>query len=160
MSNRFMRSLENPFELSSCAAFSLGPNTSNPRARSASESPTANGASGPITTKSGETCSTSSCILCKSVGSTSKHGPTSSIPGLPGAQKTSSTSSDCAIFQAKACSRPPDPTTSIFMAPAHARSRDQDQALRNFLQIFGSKWANFEALAFSDTGHIKSENTQ
>src|SRR6185369_8187809 len=37
------------------------------------------------------------------------------VPALPGATKTRETRSDCASRQASACSRPPEPTTSIFM---------------------------------------------
>ena len=37
------------------------------------------------------------------------------MPGFPGAQKISLTSGDCASFQTRACSRPPEPTTRTLM---------------------------------------------
>ena len=42
------------------------------------------------------------------------------VPALPGATKTCDTRCDCAIFQARACSRPPPPMTSSFIAPTPA----------------------------------------
>ncbi len=37
------------------------------------------------------------------------------MPALPGAETSRVSSGDWAIFQASACSRPPDPTRRIFM---------------------------------------------
>src|SRR5881628_2978587 len=38
------------------------------------------------------------------------------VPAFPGAQKISLTRGDCLSFQVSACSRPPLPTTRIFIA--------------------------------------------
>jgi hypothetical protein len=51
----------------------------------------------------------------------------SAIPALPGAQKSAPQVGDSAIAQHNACSRPPDPTTRIFIAspdPRLASARD------------------------------------
>ena len=38
------------------------------------------------------------------------------MPGLPGAQTSRANNGDRLIFQARACSRPPDPTSRMFIA--------------------------------------------
>jgi hypothetical protein len=45
------------------------------------------------------------------------------MPGLPGAQYSASHSGDCASFHARACSRPPAPTTSTFCCKEQAQCR-------------------------------------
>src|SRR5947209_6002191 len=40
------------------------------------------------------------------------------MPALPGAQYTASTIGEAEIAQARACARPPEPTTSTFIGPA------------------------------------------
>src|SRR5690606_39467888 len=46
-----------------------------------------------------------------------------SVPPLPGATNRASTSADCAILQASACSRPPDPMTITRIFALHAYAR-------------------------------------
>ena len=92
----------------------VGPNTGMCSARQASARPAAKAASGPTTTSSICSClakSTNSGILLASIGTFL---PICCVPGLPGAISSSLKSGDCAIFQARACSRPPEPTNKTF----------------------------------------------
>src|SRR5215472_8537568 len=79
-----------------------------PRERKASTTPATRGASGPTTVRFAPV------RRAASRGSPGRQVAIRAIPGLPGHAK-SSTPSDCANFQHRACSRPPLPITSIFI---------------------------------------------
>jgi len=107
-------SLANAFDPSIRAAALLGPNTATPARLSSSATPATSGASGPTTTRSISCCrerpsrpSTSSTLM-------GWQRPSAAMPGFPGAACSSVSRLLCAIFQASACSRPPDPTIRTF----------------------------------------------
>jgi hypothetical protein len=52
------------------------------------------------------------------------------VPGLPGAQYSAPQRSDCASFQASACSRPPPPTTSTLWACGAASAGVRVRSMR------------------------------
>src|SRR5581483_728649 len=97
--------------------------------------PKARGLSGPTTVKS----------ICFSPANPSKPGrssadtgahcasplpcfnSSSAMPAFPGAQTSFLTRGDCASFQTRACSRPPDPMTRTFMAAIQAGPPPQVQ---------------------------------
>src|SRR5215831_5757626 len=111
-----MKALAKSLELSSCAAFAVGPTIARPAARNASTTPAASGASGPTTVSpigSAFAKPTSASISVRSILVSSG---SSAVPPLPGATKTFAARSDCAILHASACSRPPEPMTSTFIA--------------------------------------------
>ncbi len=97
------------------AACWLGPNTRSPELWNASTMPLTRGASGPTTVRSTPFCRAKRRSCRTSVCPMSTHSASSAMPALPGAQKTCSTSGESAIFQTRACSLPPPPTTSTFM---------------------------------------------
>ena len=108
-----MTSLAKAFDPSRRAAAADAPKTATPAAASRSASPSTSGASGPTTTKSmrfstaqRERASTSSAAMAT-------FSARRAVPGLPGAQYTFSASGLWEIFQTRACSRPPPPTTRI-----------------------------------------------
>jgi hypothetical protein len=47
--------------------------------------------------------------------SSATHSASCAMPALPGAQNSRSASGLAAIFQASACSRPPEPSSRMFM---------------------------------------------
>src|SRR6185295_3378500 len=49
--------------------------------------------------------------------SSGTHSASRAIPALPGAHRSFVVSGEAAIFQASACSRPPEPMRRIFIAP-------------------------------------------
>ena len=116
-------------EASIAAAAEVGPNAAIPSASSASTSPRTSGASGPTTTKSilsRRQKPTSPEISLEPIGT---HSASSEIPAFPGAQYSRSTSGEAAIAQARACSRPPEPTisTRITCPPLSLGRRAGDQ---------------------------------
>ena len=110
---RAKNSLLNALLPSSCAPCAPGPNVGSPFARSLSASPATSGASGPTTTRSTPSSRASSTSFACSSTLTAMQRASPSIPGLPGAAITS-----CPLSVRRytsACSRPPLPTTRIFM---------------------------------------------
>ena len=82
------------------------------RRASRRRAPPTSGASGPQTTRSARSATavaTSSGTASAAIGMQRTCG-SAAMPGLPGATTSSATSGLAAIFQASACSRPPDPT--------------------------------------------------
>ena len=51
------------------------------------------------------------------------------MPGFPGAQTSRDSSGDWVIFQANACSRPPEPTRRMFIAAAFGPAVVHGQAV-------------------------------
>src|SRR5437588_9846 len=87
-----------------------------PAARNASTTPAASGASGPTTVSAACSARASATSCLVSVIATLVSPASSAVPALPGATKTFPTRGERAIFQASACSRPPEPMTSTFTA--------------------------------------------
>ena len=110
-----MKALAKSFELSSCAAAWVGPKIFMPRARNTSTMPAASGVSGPTTVKPIFSLSANSASSLMSVIGIFFKRLSSAVPPLPGATYTTCIRFDCASLEAKACSRPPEPTTSIFI---------------------------------------------
>src|SRR5262245_276211 len=73
--------------------------------------PSASGSSGPTTVRPMFSFLAKRISRSKSFASIGTLTPSSPVPALPGAQKTSSTRGDCASFHTRACSRPPLPMT-------------------------------------------------
>jgi hypothetical protein len=113
---RAMNSLEKILLPSSRAAAFEGPNTARPASRKRSASPSTSGPSGPTSVRS--TASRRASVRSPSTSfalTSGKLRPTSAVPGLPGAIKTSVTCGLCFNDQASACSRAAAPTISTFM---------------------------------------------
>src|SRR6266852_1995800 len=106
------------FELSSCPAALVGPNALKPAALRSSTIPAAIGASGPTTTKSTALFLQKSITAAWSAISSATHSASRAIPALPGAHQSFVTRGEAAIFHARACSRPPEPSKRIFMNAA------------------------------------------
>src|ERR1700750_3073730 len=102
-------SLVKPFELSSCEAALLGPNALIPAAPRSSTMPAASGPSGPTTTRSTLLALHHAVTAAWSATSSAIHSASLAIPALPGAHHNLVRSGDAVIFQASACSRPPEP---------------------------------------------------
>src|SRR5271165_4269761 len=85
--------------------------------------PSASGLSGPTTVKSQRVAlakasnpgKSSALRLTHSTGAPFLTNRSAAMPALPGAQQTFSDRGDLVNFQTNACSRPPEPTTRIFM---------------------------------------------
>ena len=101
--------LANAFEPSILAAAASGPKHRIPASRSASPAPATSGASGPITTRSGLSLRASATIWSGTGATSGWVWARASMPGLPGAAWTSSRLK----ARTRACSRPPDPMTSM-----------------------------------------------
>ena len=114
----FINSLENALLASMTAALALGPKAGMPAFSRASTIPKARGSSGATTTKSMAFSLAQLTMPSTSVAFTATHCAAWAIPPLPGAQNSSVTLGDWASFQQMACSRPPEPTTKIFMKRA------------------------------------------
>src|SRR5271167_587063 len=93
-----------------------------PASARASARPASTALSGPITTRSAAISRASATCPATSVGAIGLSSASVAMPGLPGAQTSRVVSGDWSIFQARACSRPPDPTTRMFMRAALARA--------------------------------------
>src|SRR4029450_3623458 len=115
MPARAQRSLVNPFDPSSWAAAALGPNVAIPAARAASATPATKGASGPITISSTARSFASATTAVGSQGSIATHSAQRAMPGLPGAAIKALQLCDCFNRHASASSRPPDPSSRMFM---------------------------------------------
>src|SRR5688500_4876178 len=115
MSCLAQRSLVRPLEPSSWAGIRFGPKTQKPMVRRLSASPSTSGASGPMTIISTEFFRQKSTVARWSAGSIATICANSAIPGFPGAANSLPRRSDCASFQASACSRPPEPSSRTFM---------------------------------------------
>src|SRR3982751_4042794 len=102
--------LVNVLELSSRPAAWVGPNALKPAALRSSTMPAAIGASGPTTTKSISLALQKSITAAWSVISSGTHCASRAIPALPGAHQSFVTRGEAAIFHARACSRPPEPS--------------------------------------------------
>ena len=124
----FITSLAKDFEPSIRAAAALGPNTATPACRSVSATPATSGPSGPTTTRSMPSVSREPeqpfCVL----GAHRMALAERAIPGLPGAACSAASRALRASFQASACSRPPEPTTSTLTGRVYSASRrDSDR---------------------------------
>jgi hypothetical protein len=108
-----MTSLAKAFDPSSWAAAALGPKTGIPASVSLSASPSTSGVSGPTTTRAIPFPTAHRASPSTSSPGMATFSARRAVPGLPGAQKTFSASGLWAIFQTRACSRPPPPTTRI-----------------------------------------------
>src|SRR4051812_23941834 len=140
------KSLVNPFEPSSRAAALTGPNVLNPAASRSSTMPATSGASGPTTTKSTLLALQNAITAAWSAISRATHSASRAIPALPGAHQSFVVSGEAAIFQASACSRPPEPRRRMFMPrrfsmrapPGKARK----PAIPQWIEALGpSNWA-------------------
>src|SRR3978361_680706 len=114
------------FELSSCPAALVGPNALKPATLRSSTMPAAIGASGPTTTKSTLLDLQNSITAEWSVISTATHSASRAMPALPGAHHSLVSSGDAAIFQAKACSRPPEPRRRMCLNAASPKMSAQE----------------------------------
>src|SRR5690606_16078015 len=112
---RFMKALAKSFDDSSWAAARVGPKIFRPRARKMSTMPAASGASGPTTVNATCSRSASAARVCGSLTGMLRTPGSRAVPPLPGATMTCWTLGERARHQASACSRPPEPTTRIFM---------------------------------------------
>src|SRR3954447_1094340 len=81
-----------------------------------SATPATSGASGPTTTRSTSSERTRSSSPSASSTRTGWQRPRRPMPGFPGAACSSPRDGACASFHARACSRPPEPTTRTFTA--------------------------------------------
>ena len=107
-----MTSLAKLFEPSILAACAPGPKTAIPAWRSSSPTPATSGASGPITTSSAPTVPARPRSPSPSSARTGWQFPSWAMPGFPGAACSSVSDALVASFQARACSRAPEPTRS------------------------------------------------
>src|SRR3569623_1200907 len=122
---RARKSFAKALEPSSWAAARVGPKQRRPAARKESTTPFTNGISGPTMVRS------TSCARAKAVNfSTASTARATfstlgsrAVPALPGATYTLSTRGDCAVFQARACSRPPLPMINTFMTASIGSDR-------------------------------------
>ena len=114
MRYRFIRSLENALEPSIIAALALGPNALRPADSNLSTMPATKGASGPTTVRSTALSLANSRSPRMSSAATGTHSASWAIPALPGAQYIFLTFLLWDSFQTRACSRPPEPMTSMF----------------------------------------------
>ena len=97
------------------APAATGPNAVMPTAWSASTRPFTSGASGPTTTRSGRFASAQATMPAMSSAPIARFVAHAAVPAFPGAQNNSCPAASCANRHVMACSRPPDPTTRIFM---------------------------------------------
>src|ERR1700752_4556739 len=127
------RSLVKPFEPSSRAAAFVGPKARKPAASISSTMPATSGLSGPPTTKSTASPLHNATTAAWSVMSIGTHSASFAMPALPGVHQSLVVSGEAAIFQASACSRPPEPRSRIFMGRdvAGFGARSPDEAKRN-----------------------------
>ena len=110
-----MTSFAKRLEPSMRAPAATGPNAVMPTAWSASTRPFTSGASGPTTTRSGRFASAQATMPAMSSAPIARFVAHAAVPAFPGAQNNSCPAASCANRHVMACSRPPDPTTRIFM---------------------------------------------
>src|SRR5438270_7169439 len=115
MPNSLQSALVNPLDPSSCEACRLGPNALMPAWARSSTMPAASGVSGPTTTRSTALVRQNPITAAWSAISSATHSASRAIPALPGAHQSFITSGDAAIFHARACSRPPEPSRRMCM---------------------------------------------
>src|SRR6478672_1701232 len=113
---------------SSRAASAEGPKTANPASRHTSATPATSGASGPTTTRSTPCSRATAATAFPSRMSTGTQRAVTSMPGLPGAAMTASTSGSAAMALTRACSRAPEPSTRTFTAPSLGCAEARQQA--------------------------------
>src|SRR2546421_1373914 len=92
-----------------------GPKMGSPRSRNTSATPATRGISGPTTVRSICERSAKSASCGRWVTAIGTHSAMDAMPGLPGAAYNFVTRWPCANFQVRACSRAPEPITSIRM---------------------------------------------
>ncbi len=98
--------------------------------------PFTSGSSGPTTTMS-ICCSMHACLRAgKSFTPNGRLVPSWAVPGLPGAIHKPLQCGLAAIFQASACSRPPDPSNKIFIPNLFAAKVIRDDGLKPCLCSF------------------------
>src|SRR5574340_641876 len=124
---RTMNALAKSLEDSSCAAALVGPKILRPAARNASTTPAASGASGPTTVSSMASRLTNPIRSGMAVMATFSTPSSKAVPALPGATYTFCTLAPCARRHASACSRPPEPMTSIFMLILFSEKREKGE---------------------------------
>ena len=111
----FIKFLENTLLPSIIAAFLFGPKQGIPIAFKASTAPSTNGSSGATTAKSIAFSFAKSTIPSMSFAPIFTQVASAAIPPLPGSAKISVTSLFSLSFLMMVCSRPPPPTTKIFI---------------------------------------------
>ena len=119
-----MNFCEKTLEDSNCAALRFGPQMRKPLAWNKSAMPSARGLSGPTTVRAGffsranasrdGRSSAAMAAHCTAAPFSVKH--SAARPALPGAHHNRVRRGDCANFQTRACSRPPEPITRTFIA--------------------------------------------
>src|SRR4029079_12682602 len=115
MLNSVQSALVKPLDPSSCAACLPGPNALMPAFARSSTMPAASGVSGPTTTRSTALPWQKSITAAWSPISSATHSASRAMPALPGAHHNLVRSGEAAIFHARACSRPPEPSRRMFM---------------------------------------------
>ena len=117
------RSLVKPLEPSSRAAALVGPNALMPAAVEVVDDAGAPAAP-PARPRRGRSCARGRTRprAAWSATSSATISPSRAMPALPGAQKSRSTSGLAAIFQASACSRPPEPRRRMFIRGRRTRA--------------------------------------
>src|SRR4051812_44882520 len=121
MPNSVHSALVKPFELSSWAGILSGPNALMPAAVRSSTIPAASGVSGPTTTSSTALVLQKSITAAWSATSSATHSASRAIPALPGAHQNLVTRGEAAIFHARACSRPPEPSRRMCIEGSEMR---------------------------------------
>ena len=110
-----MKSFAKALLVSSSAAARVGPKTRRSRRSSSSTRPSASGTSGPTTVRSGLLAAARPPPWPPDSQHPRAHiAQRAAMPPLPGAQTTSPTREDFEIAHARACSRPPPPSTRTF----------------------------------------------
>src|SRR5580658_10788923 len=127
---RSRNSLAKALEPSSCAQRALGPKHFNPAAWKASTMPSTKGASGPTMVRSTRSrwARLTSAAMSSAATATLRTFGSAALPALPGATSTAATRAAAAHFHASACSRPPPPTISTFIAVAPASMAEMAHA--------------------------------
>src|SRR5687768_1229805 len=100
-----------------------------PASRAASATPATSGASGPTTIRSTELLRASFTTACGSHGSIATHSAQRAIPGLPGAAISEEQLGDCFSRHASASSRPPEPSSRMFMTVSDLGPDDDPRGL-------------------------------
>ena len=117
---RIMKPLANSLLPSSVAPLAVGPMMSMwlvvGSSLKLSKMPCTSGSSGPTTIMSMPFSRANALSAGKSVAFIFTFSPTAPVPAFPGAMYSFSTFGLWAIFHAKACSRPPEPNSNIFIS--------------------------------------------
>src|ERR1700721_636418 len=104
-------SLAKALDPSISAAALLGPKQAMPASRTASATPSTNGTSGPMTTRSARISRANATTSSPEAISTSCWSAIAAVPALPGAMATASTCGSARNASKRACSRAPAPIT-------------------------------------------------